>query len=115
MKTYVNAGDKITLAAPSGGVVSGQGALLGTHLFGVAMETADAGALFTLLVEGHVSIAKTSALAIAVGDIVYWNNGSKTVNKTASGNKAIGVATSDAANPSAMVNVRLMPNVTAIV
>jgi predicted RecA/RadA family phage recombinase len=48
-----------------------------------------------------------SALAIAIGDKVYFDAATGLVNKTASGNTLIGVATSAAANPSGTVNVRL--------
>ena len=110
MKNFVRPGNVISMVAPAGGSVSGQGILLGTHLFGVAEDTIDAGALFSFRMEGEVTLPKTSALAIAIGDLVYWNNAAKMVNKTATGNKLVGIATSDAANPSPTVNVKLIPN-----
>ena len=56
--------------------------------------------------EGVWELAKTSALAIAVGDKLYWDAANKVVNKTDTG-LFVGVAVSTAANPSATVRVRL--------
>lgn len=99
-------GTMITVTAPSGGVVSGRGVLIGT-LFGVAAVTADAGASVEIATEGVFTLAKTSALAIAVGDRVFWDDTNKVVNKTLSAQVCVGVAVSAVENPSATVNVRL--------
>jgi predicted RecA/RadA family phage recombinase len=54
-------------------VTSGVGMLIG-NLFGVAVHDAANGALVRLRTEGIVEIAKTSALAIAVGDRLFWDS-----------------------------------------
>ena len=46
-------------------------------------------------------MAKVSALAIAIGDVIYFDNVTKLVSTTASGNTRIGLAVSTAANPCA--------------
>lgn len=102
---YVQPGDTLTLTAPYA-VSSGGGLLVGS-IFGVAQGDADNGAEVEAMTTGVHSLAKTSALAISVGDKIYWDNTNKEVNKTASGNTLIGVATAAAANPSATVEVRL--------
>ena len=56
---------------------------------------------------GVFNLPKVAALAIAIGDAVYWDNGTHLVTKTAGGNTKIGVAVTVAANPSATVDVRL--------
>lgn len=105
MKNYIQEGKTLTLAAPAN-VASGAGLLVGS-IFGVAAFAALSGESVEAKVEGVFELPKTSALAIAIGDVVYWDNTAKEVNKTSSGNTKIGVAVSAAVNPSATVNVRL--------
>jgi predicted RecA/RadA family phage recombinase len=110
MQNYVQPGNVIKITVPAGGITSGVGILIGTHLFGVATVTAAAGASADIQVTGVVELAKTSALAIVVGDAIYWDSTNKVVNKTATAQKAIGYAVTAAANPSPTVQVRLTPN-----
>lgn len=105
MRNFVQPGRTLTLTAPVD-VKSGDGVLIGA-IFGVANADAQSGEPVDLDVEGVFSFPKISALAIAEGDKVYWSAVDKAVNKTASGNTLIGVATTVAANPSATVDVRL--------
>lgn len=105
MKNHVQPGNTLTLPAPAD-VLSGAGVVVGS-IFGVANGDALSGELVDLDVVGVFTLPKVSALAIAIGDKVYWDDTNKLVTKTASGNTAIGVATSVAANPSASVDVRL--------
>lgn len=105
MKNFVQNGDNLTLPAPAD-TVSGSGVLVGS-IFGVAAGTALSGTNVDLATKGVFTLPKVSALAIAIGDKVYWDNTAKLVNKTASGNTLIGVAVSAAVNPSGTVDVRL--------
>ena len=104
-KNYVQKGENLTLAAPAD-VLSGAGVVVGS-IFGIAMGNALSGASVDLATTGVFTMAKVSALAIAVGDIVYFDNATKLVNKTAAGNTRIGLAVTAAANPSGTVQVRL--------
>lgn len=106
----VQPGISIDITAPSGGVTSGVGVQIGTHLFGVANVTAAQGAAATITIEGVVTIAKTSALAISVGDALYWDSTNKVVNKTATAQKGVGIAVSAASNPSSTVLMKLVPS-----
>lgn len=110
MDNFVKRGDVVTITAPTGGVTSGVGVLVG-QLFGVA--TADVAQTLEaeIVVQGQVTIAKTSALAIDPGDAVYWDNTNKVVNKTSSAQKEVGIAVSTAANPSSTVEVLLIPTI----
>jgi len=99
-------GTMITITAPSGGVVSGRGVIIGT-LFGVSAITADAGASVEIATRGVFNIAKTSALEISVGDRLFWDDTNKVVNKTSSAQVCVGVAVGAAADPSATVKIRL--------
>lgn len=114
MKNYVQPGNVVPFTAPSGGVTSGQGVLIGTHLFGVSVGTYAQGVKGEMAIEGVVEISKTSALAISVGDLLYWDAGNKVVNKTASAQKLAGVAIRGAANPSPTVVMKLIPNGVAV-
>jgi predicted RecA/RadA family phage recombinase len=112
MKAYVQPGRSLTVSAPAGGVLSGQGVLIGT-LFGIAQYDAVEGAEVEILTEGVVEIPKTSALQIEVGDRLFWDATNKVVNKTATAQICVGVAVSAAANPSASVRMKLGANTPA--
>jgi len=106
MKNYVQKGDVLTLT-PSANVASGVGFLFGAALFGVATNTVASGVAGEFITEGVVTIGKTSALAIAVGDRLFWDATNSVVNKTSSGQQQVGVAVAAAANPSATVQMML--------
>lgn len=106
MKNYVQAGNNLTLTAAPYAVESGDGALVGS-IFGVCASDAESGDEVDIVTVGVFTLPKTSALAFAVGDKVYWDDGDRECNATASGNTLIGVAVSAAVNPSATVTVRL--------
>jgi predicted RecA/RadA family phage recombinase len=105
MKNFIQPGGTISLTAPYT-VLSGAGLLVGA-IFGVASFDAAINETVEAQLTGVFELPKTSALAIAVGDRLYWDNTAKLVNKTSSGNTLVGAAVSDAANPSATVLVRL--------
>lgn len=103
---YIQPGKTLTLTAPYI-VASGAGALIG-KVFGVALQALAAAAAGEFTVEGVWSLAKTSAQAWAVGDVIYWDNVNKRCDNLASaGFTRIGVATAVAANPSSTGYVRL--------
>lgn len=106
MKNYRQPGKSITVPAPSGGTVSGKLCVIGS-LIGVASETVAQGVDVALETEGVFKYAKTSALAIAIGDKVYFDATNNVLNKTASGNTLVGIAVTAAANPSDTVEFKL--------
>lgn len=106
MKNFVQRGDTLTLT-PNIAVASGVGFLFGAALFGVATTAVAANQPGEFRTVGVVELPKTSALAIAVGDVVYWDPAAKVVNKTTAGQRGIGVAVAAAANPSGTVLVKL--------
>jgi len=111
-KNYIQPGKIITVTAPTGGVTSGAGVLIGT-LFGIAQHDADEGAELEILTEGVIEIGKTSALQIDVGDRLFWDATNKVVNKTATAQVCVGIAVSAAANPSATVKMKIGANTPA--
>lgn len=106
MITYKQEGDTLTLT-PAADVASGVGYLHGVSLFGIAVNDVASGASGEFLTEGVVTIGKTSALAIAVGDRVFWDATNKVVNKTTTSQQCVGIAVEAAANPSATVVIKL--------
>lgn len=106
MKNFIQPGRSVTVPAPSGGTVSGKLCVIGS-LIGIASTTQAEGEPVTLETEGVFEYAKTSALAIAVGDKVYFVSADNALNKTASGNTLVGIAVEAAPNPSATVKVKL--------
>ena len=105
MKNYVQVGNSLTIAAPYD-VLSGGGVKSGL-IFGVASGDALSGADVDLVTLSVFDLPKVSADAFAVGAAIFWNDTTKLVTSTSSGNTKIGVAVKAAANPSAAVNVRL--------
>src|SRR5690349_21840813 len=102
---YIQEGCVVTVAAPAT-TTAGQGTLVGS-LFGVALGDAASGADVEIATEGVFDIAKTSALAISAGDLLYWDNTNRVVNKTTTSQFCVGVALAAAANPSSTVRMRL--------
>ena len=105
MKNYVQSGNTLTFPAPAD-VLSG-GVVIAGSIVGVANGDAASGASVDVDVTGVFTLPKVEALAIAVGDAVYWDATAGLANKTASGNTKLGAAVAAAANPSASVSVRL--------
>lgn len=73
MKTYKQEGEVLTLT-PGAAVASGIGYLFGAGLFGVATQDVAISTPGEFVVEGVVEIGKTSALAISVGDRLFWDS-----------------------------------------
>lgn len=109
MRNYVQQGRTLTIPAPA--AVSSGGVVVAGAIAGVANGAAAIGQLVDVELEGVFVLPKVAALAIAIGDVVYWDATNKLVTKTASGNVKLGVATTVAPNPSAVVSVRLVPTV----
>lgn len=105
-KNFVQEGKTLTLT-PGANVASGVGYLFGAGLFGIAQGDVKSGKPGEFATEGVWTIGKTSALAISVGDLLYWDAVNKVVNKTTASQKCVGVAVSGADNPSDTVRIKL--------
>lgn len=107
---FVQLGDVLTLTAPAGGVVSGQGYVIGS-IFVVALVSAAAGLPFTGMAEGVFRMTKNAAgsgKAFTAGEAIFWDDGSnKRWDKTATGFFQIGVAVEAAATTATTVLVRI--------
>lgn len=106
MKNYIQPGDTLTLTAPSGGVLSGGGYIIG-DLFVVSTVTAAVGLPFAAKTTGVFELPKLSAQAWTEGVVVYWDATNSRCTTVGTSNRPIGVAAEAAANPSAVGRVRL--------
>ncbi|MDP1570345.1 MAG: DUF2190 family protein [Vicinamibacterales bacterium] len=108
---FVQPGKNIDLTAPTGGVTTGVGVLIG-RLFSVALSTVLAAANFVGATVGVWSLAKTSTQVWAAGDKIYWNNTDKRAeNVPTAGFRLIGVCIEAAGNPTSTGKVLLLPGV----
>ena len=112
MRNFVQPGRALTVAAPTGGVVSGDAVLIGA-LFGVAQHDAAEGAELELLTEGVVELPKATPLAIGVGDRLFWNTTDQKLDKTATAQLCVGLAVADAASADATVRLKLVASTPA--
>ena len=99
-------GEVLTLT-PASDVANGVGHLFGAGLFAVALAATASGTPGPFLTEGVFELGKTSALAIAVGDRLFWDATNSVVNKTTTAQVCVGIAVAAAANPSTSVLVKL--------
>lgn len=96
MKNFIQSGDTLTMTAPAGGVVAGALVVLGS-LFGVAAQSAAAGADFDLVTEGVFSLPKKTGETPDIGAKVYWETATSSVTTTPTGNTLIGAHAGKAA------------------
>jgi predicted RecA/RadA family phage recombinase len=106
MKTFIQNGDVITVPAPTGGITSGDGVLVG-NLFGVATRTAAEGEPAEVATTGVYTLPKAASAVLALGARVSWDNAAKVVMTPGNGRYPIGIATEDAGNGATTVAVRL--------
>src|SRR5262245_3246699 len=106
-KNYDSPGEILEFAAPAGGVISGNGYLIGSAL-GIAQNTVAAAVRTTFFVgPGVVVVNKVSAQAWTEGLKIYWVNTAFNFTSTVGTNTLVGYAAAAAANPSATGKVRL--------
>jgi predicted RecA/RadA family phage recombinase len=112
MKTFIQNGDVITVTAPTGGVVSGDGVIVGS-LFGIAALTAAEGEPVEIATRGVYVLPKESTAIIAAGAPVAWDASAKRIDLPDTGLYPVGIATEAAGNGITTVRVRLDGVVTA--
>ena len=107
MKNYVQKGETLTLTAPYA-VTSGGGALVGS-IFGVAATDVASGEEGEFQVEGVFDLVRQvgGSTGWTQGTLIYWDNTTKVITKTATSNKLIGVSVRAAADGDATGRVRL--------
>jgi predicted RecA/RadA family phage recombinase len=110
MKNDVQNGNYIDVAAPSGGVVSGEVVIIGA-LVGIAVTDADEADPVSIATTGVFDLPKdgSSGPVFEVGDYVYYDGSECTDDD---GDDLIGVCVKDAGANVATVRVRLMVGAT---
>jgi predicted RecA/RadA family phage recombinase len=106
MKNFIQNGDVITVAAPTGGITSGDGVIVGS-LFGVAAFSAAEGEPVEIATVGVYELPKNSTAMLAQGALVAWDATEKRIDLPGSGLYPIGVVTVPAGNGFNTVRVRL--------
>jgi predicted RecA/RadA family phage recombinase len=90
----------------SGGILSGQGMLVGAF-FGVAASDAAQNALVECATRGEFELPKDTSQAVTVGARLFWDNTNRRLTTTATGNFQVGIATAAAGTSDATVRVML--------
>lgn len=106
MRNFQQTGDVLTLTAPSGGAVAGNGYKIG-QIFAVAATTVAEALPFEGQLVGVFELPKTTGTAWSVGDLLYWDDSTKKATTVAAGNLLIGAATAAAASGDTVGDVRL--------
>jgi len=106
MKTFIQNGDVITVTAPTGGVTTGDGVIVGS-MFGVAAFTAAEGEAVEIATRGVYVLPKEPTVVIAVGAQVAWNASAKQIDLPGTGLYPVGIAIEAAGNGTTIVAVRL--------
>ena len=109
MKNFIQQGLVIDIVLAAN-IASGAGLLTG-QLFGVAVEAGVTGDTIGVQTEGVFDLTYGVAATAAVGDLIYWDDTAKTVTKTASTNKKIGICVKAAASAAATMRVKLVPTI----
>jgi predicted RecA/RadA family phage recombinase len=94
----------------SGGILSGQGMLVGAF-FGVAASDAAQNASVECATEGEFELTKAPGQAMAAGDRLFWDNTNRRLTTTATGNFQVGICTvaAAAADPTVRVVLERVP------
>lgn len=106
MKNHIQKGDFITVPAPAGGILSGEGVIIG-NIFGIAAYAAAVGEPVELATTGVYQLPKATAAMMTLGARVAWDNTAKNINVPGTGRFPLGIAAEAAGNGITSVAVRL--------
>ena len=104
---FIQEGNVLTFTAPSGGVTSGQGVLIG-DTFGIVLADADEGDECEVGTVGVYTIDKATD-AMIEGEKLWWDDSAKNVTTTSASNTLAGVCVTlgGAASGDTEVDIRL--------
>lgn len=106
MKTFIQNGEVIAVTAPTGGVASGDGVVVGA-LFGIAAFPAAEGEPVEIATRGVYVLPKEPTAVIAAGAHVAWDATEKRIDLPGTAVYPVGIATKAASNGITTVHVRL--------
>lgn len=107
MRNFVQDGDIITAVAPYA-LTSGQGAQVGSALFGVAAADAAISAEVQLSTEGVFDITALGTDTGVAGTKWYWDNGNRRLTTTASAHICAGVGINTKASGDTAARIKLV-------
>lgn len=105
---FIQPGDTIPIALPYARA-AGQGAQIGTNLFGVCAKGGTTSDADELHIEGVFEITTLTTDTPAVGAIMYWDNTNRRLTTTASTHLAVAIAVQAKAAGVANTRVKLVP------
>jgi len=76
----------------------------------VALNDADADAINVFAYRGRMEFPKDNTVAVAAGDVLYWDDADSQINKTSTDNTRCGIAIEDAAQTDTTVLLMLENN-----
>jgi predicted RecA/RadA family phage recombinase len=106
MKNFVQPGPTITVVSPAGGLISGQGFIIGA-LFGISSYDVPAGSLAEIEAVGVFDLPKAGTIALTQGQPVFWDATAGDVTSVSLAHFPIGVAVLPAAASATAATVRL--------
>lgn len=106
MQNFIQNGHVIRVTAPTGGIASGDGLIVG-GIFGIAAYSSAEGDPVELGTMGVYQLPKATAAVLTVGALVAWDNTAKNINVPGTGRFPLGIATEAAGNGTTSVAVRL--------
>lgn len=108
MKNYISEGERLNVAAPVGGLSSGDVHIVGAKAT-IVVSGGIEGAIVAVQTEGEFELAKANE-AITIGKRLFWDATNKVLTATASGNTYIGYASKAAAAGDATTTVIMVDN-----
>lgn len=110
MTNFIQEGNTLTVAAPSGGVTSGQLVVVG-KIVGVAAYSAAVSVPVELVTEGVFTLPKVTTDAVTVGEALYWDSSVAKLTDTPGTNSKplVGYAVEAADNGATTVKCRVVP------
>lgn len=107
MNNLIQEGDAIDITAPYA-VSAGGACLVGTALFGVAVDTYSSGSAGVIRTKGVFDLTKTTGPSFAIGARVYWDNTNKYVTTSSTDAPLeVGIATTTAGTGATTARVKL--------
>ena len=106
MNNYVQPGNALQVTMPAA-KTKGDAVLVGTKLFGVAVDTYSSGQEGVIWTSGVFDIAKTTGQAYAAGAAVWWNDTTARLTSGTGANVEAGVVVVAAGSSDLTARVRI--------
>ena len=108
MNNFICTGERLEVAAPAGGLTSGQVYIVGSKVTVVVAGGVE-GAICSVMTEGVFELAKAVGV-ITIGQRLFWDSTNSCLTTTAAGNTYVGYAYKAAANADTTAFVTIVDN-----